>query len=244
MGWDIAAGRPSRPENPSTNAGWSLKLSDPCGTHPARPSLRSPAPCAALTPGSAATVQVCPSTTVRPEACVLVPASASGRQLRCAEQKPSGAPPARPCSPIDLASFFPEGPYGVLSDPSGHIFRRPGPQGLVGGKAHHATLQGHGADGPARGTFDGIRLAVLEVPRFDIDHASKGTFGRECRGRGVSHRITRRGTPADRPAPSGGLWRPRIWGRAAGRPRPRQGGGHQRRERGTPRVRWGTQQGL
>jgi hypothetical protein len=114
----------------------------------------------------------------------------------------------------------------------------------VCGKAHHIPLQVHRADGPTRGTFYGMRLAVLEAYRFDIDSPGKGTFGRECRWRGASHRITRRRTPADMPAPSGGVWRPLVGRRDAGRARPRQGVGPQRQEGGTPRARWGTQEGL
>ena len=42
-------------------------------------------------------------------------------------------------------------------------------------------LQGHRADGPTRGTFDSMRLAVLEAHRFDINSPGKSTFGREGR---------------------------------------------------------------
>src|SRR5215468_11297100 len=101
--WYSNTGRQLRPENPSTNAGMSLKSSDPCGT--------------------------------------------SSR----------------------LSWFFPEGPHGALADPPGHIFRGPGPQELMGRKAHHVPVQMHCPDSSTCGTFHRTRLCLPQAQWFHID---------------------------------------------------------------------------
>src|SRR5262249_7539431 len=62
-----------------------------------------------------------------------------------------------PLVPLALSWFFPEGPHGALSDPARHIFRGPGPQELMGGKAHHVPVQVHRPDGSTRGAFQRTR---------------------------------------------------------------------------------------
>src|SRR5262249_41401979 len=76
-----------------------------------------------------------------------------------------------------------------------------------------------------------------------IDSPGKSTFGRECRWRGTSDWITRRRTPADMLAPSGGRWRSLVWRWDARRTRPRQGVGRQRQEGDALRARPGAQEG-
>ena len=122
--------------------------------------------------------------------------------------------------PIALCWFFPAWPRGALSDPACHIFRGPGPQGLVGGKAHHGPQQVHRADGPTRGAFHGPRLCLPQGHPCHIDGPGKGTCGWECLRRGSSYRIARRRTHADTSAPSGRVCGPLVGWRGGVRARP------------------------
>jgi len=131
--------------------------------------------------------------------------------------------------PRALSWFFPDGPPGALFDPTCHIFRGPGPQGLMGGKAHHVPLQVHRPDGSTRGAFQGTRRGLPQAHRFHIDGSSKGTFRWERLRGGASHRIACRRPDADASAPPHRVCGPRGRPRNGRRGRLWQGLGVRRR---------------
>jgi hypothetical protein len=134
---------------------------------------------------------------------------------------PCLAPPSAPrvlrrghtLVPRALSWFFPDGPHGALFDPPCHIFRGSGPQGLMGGKAHHVPLQVHRPDGSTRGAFQGTRRGLPQVHRFRIDGSGKGTFRWERLRGGASHRIACRRPDTDASAPPHRVCGPRgrLW---------------------------------